>query len=237
MDDEGITQVWDCPRAKFHNFDKENEIGKFHVDQVWACYDDLDGMPRLYARVEKVFTPKFKLQMVWLEADTEENHWTNHELSVSCGRFRLGSSLDVSNRHVFSHQMQCKRDIHGYYLIYPTKGETWAIWSAERLEEYEIVEVLSDFVDDVGIRVSYLDKVSGFVSIFERRCCGSASFVIPENELRRFSHKVPSFKLTQTIKECFELDPASLPNYPDNAGYNEKVMVKYEAADDVSTFK
>ncbi|KAJ8534524.1 hypothetical protein K7X08_016252 [Anisodus acutangulus] len=47
--------------------------------QVWDCYDILDGMPRLYARVEKVFTPD-KLEMGWLEADAEENHWTNHEL-------------------------------------------------------------------------------------------------------------------------------------------------------------
>ncbi|KAJ8556100.1 hypothetical protein K7X08_022858 [Anisodus acutangulus] len=246
-DHEGTIQVWDCPRATFHDFDKENKRGNFDVDQLWACYDDLDGMPRLYARVEKVFTPD-KLEMVWLEADAEENHWTNHELQVSCGRFRLGSSLDVSNHLIFSHQMQCKTDVQGYYLIYPMKGETWAVWSSELLEEdhhrqfkYEIVEVLSDFVEDVGIRVCYLDKVSGYVSIFGRRC-GSDSFVIPANELRRFSHKVPSFKLTQSMKECFveecfELDPASLPNYPDNARYDDKVKVEYEEVDDVYTFK
>ncbi|MCD7452635.1 hypothetical protein HAX54_017695 [Datura stramonium] len=247
-DHKGTIQVWECPRAKFHDFDKGKERGNFYVDQIWACYDDFDGMPRLYARVEKVFTPGFKLQMVWLEADAEEEHRTDHELQVSCGKFRLGSSLNVSNRLVFSHQVQCKRDVQGYYLIYPMKGETWAVWSSELLEDrhrqfkYEIVEVLSEFVDDAGIRVSYLDKVSGFMSIFERRRHGSDSFVIPEKELHRFSHKVPSFRLTQTIKEClveecFELDPASLPNYPDNAMYDDKVNVEYEQVDDVSTFK
>lgn len=235
----GITQVYDCPRAKFHDFDKEKNIESFDVDQIWACYDDLDGMPRLYARVEKVFTPKFKLQMVWLEANAEEDH----ELQVSCGRFRLGSSLDVTEHLIFSHQVQCQRDVQGYYLIYPTKGETWTVWSSEILEndhrqfKYEIVEVLSDFVDGVGVRVSYLDKVSGFMSIFERRRRGSDSFVIPANELHRFSHKVPSFKLTETRNESFELDPASLPDLSDNARCNDKVKVGNEEVDDVSKFR
>lgn len=254
-DHKGSIQVWDCPRAKFHDFDKEKEIENFDVDQIWACYDYLDGMPRLYARVEKVFrlgssldVENIELQMVWLEANAEEDHCTNHELQVSCGKFRLGSSLDVTNHLIFSHQVQCERDVQGYYLIYPMKGETWAVWSSERLEDhhqqfkYEIVEVLSDFVDDVGVRVSYLDKVSGFVSIYERRSRGSNSFVIPADELHRFSHKVPSFKLTQIINEClvkvsFELDPASLPDYPDNARYNDKVNVEYKQVDDVSTCK
>ncbi|PHU04191.1 hypothetical protein BC332_25013 [Capsicum chinense] len=215
-DHKGVTQVCDCPRGKFHDFDKEKEIENFDVDQIWACYDDLDGMPRLYARVEKVSsTPEFELRMVWLEADSdEEQHRADHE-----------------------------SDVQGCYLIYPTKGETWAVWSSERLEDhhrqlkYEIVEVLSDFVDDVGVHVSYLDKVRGVVSIFERRRPGSDSFVIPANELRRFSHKVPSFKLTQMTNESFELDPAALPDCSDNARYNDKVKVDYEEVDDVSTFK
>ncbi|CAN4117632.1 unnamed protein product [Withania somnifera] len=249
-DHKGVIQVWDCPRAKFHDFDKEKGIENFDVDQIWACYDYLDGMPRLYARVEKVFklgssldVENVKLKMVWLEANAEDEHCRNHELQVSCGKFRLGSSLDVTNHLIFSHQVQCKKDVQGYYLIYPMKGETWAVWSSERLEDhhgqfkYEIVEVLSDFVDDVGITVSYLDKVSGFVSIFERRHRGNDTFVIPANELHRFSHKVPSFKLTQTINESFELDPASLPDYPDNVRYNNKVKVDYEEVDDVSTIK
>ncbi|XP_010327258.2 uncharacterized protein [Solanum lycopersicum] len=236
-DHKGITQVCDCPRAKFHDFDKGKNIEDFDVDQIWACYDDLDGMPRLYARVEKVFTPKFKLQMVWLEANAEEDHFTNHELQISCGRFRLGSSLDVSEHLIFSHQVKCERDGYGYYLIYPTKGETWAVWSSELLDDhhrqlkYEIVEVLSDFVDDVGISVSYLDKVTGFISIFERRRRGNDSFVIPADALHRFSHKVPSFKLTETINESFELDPASLPDLSDR--YNDK----FKVGNDVFSFK
>ncbi|PHT35551.1 hypothetical protein CQW23_23251 [Capsicum baccatum] len=244
-DHKGVTQVCDCPRGKFHDFDKEKEIENFDVDQIWACYDDLDGMPRLYALVEKVsFTPEFELRMVWLEADSdEEQHLADHELQVGCGRFRLGSSLDVSTDLIFSHRVQCRSDVQGCYLIYPTKGETWAVWSSELLEDhhrqlkYEIVEVLSDFVDDVGVRVSYLDKVRGVVSIFERRRHGSDSFVIPPNELRRFSHKVPSFKLTKMTNESFELDPAALPDCSDNARYNDKVKVDYEEVDDVSTFK
>ncbi|XP_009777978.1 uncharacterized protein LOC107781283 [Nicotiana tabacum] len=228
-----------CPRAEFHDFDKDKEEGNFDIDQIWACYDNLDGMPRLYAQVKKVFTPKFKLQMVWLEAVDR----TNHDLqAISCGRFKLGSSVDISNRYIFSHQVKCKREMQDYYLIYPMKGEIWAVYRDCRPFKYEIVEVLYDFVDDVGVKVHYLEKVSGFMSIFKRGNCGTDSFAIPASELYRFSHKVPLFKLTQTIREClmdeyFELDPASLPNYQDNACYNNKVKVDYEEVDDVSTLK
>ncbi|XP_009587692.3 uncharacterized protein [Nicotiana tomentosiformis] len=233
-DDKGVISLEvHCPRAEFHDFDKDKEEGNFDIDQIWACYDNLDGMPRLYAQVKKVFTPTFKLQMVWLEAVD----WINHDLQVSCGRFRQGSSVDISNRYIFSHQVICKKEMQGYYLIYPMKGEIWAVYRNCLPFKYEIVEVLFDFVGDVGVKVHYLKRVSGFMSIFKRRNCGTESFVIPANELYTFSHKVPSFKLTQNIREYFELDPASLPNYQDNACYNNKVKVDYEEVDDVFTSK
>ena len=70
-------------------------------------------------------------------------------------------------------------------MIHPRKGDTWALfknwditWNSEPENhedfEFEIVEVLEDFVEGAGVMVAYLDKVKGFVSLFQqknsRRC-------------------------------------------------------------------
>ncbi|PWA63985.1 dnaJ domain-containing protein [Artemisia annua] len=65
--------------------------------------------------------------------------------------------------------------------------------------KYEIVEVLSDFDKEHGILIAYMVKVEGFVSVFRRtsrlqlaECC------IPSSKLFKFSHYIPSLKLTGT---------------------------------------
>ncbi|KAK7293530.1 hypothetical protein RJT34_16398 [Clitoria ternatea] len=42
------------PDPDFHNFDLDRSENSFEEDQVWAAYDDDDGMPRYYARIHKV---------------------------------------------------------------------------------------------------------------------------------------------------------------------------------------
>ncbi|KAM3358236.1 hypothetical protein P3S68_021167 [Capsicum galapagoense] len=95
--------------------------------------------------------------------------------------------------------------------------------------KYEIVEVLNDFVEDVGIKVNYLDKVSGFGSLFQPTSqIKVGSFFVKPNELYKFSHRIPSFRMTGTEKEgvpvgSFELDPAALPLNPDDIWYPGKL--------------
>ncbi|KAM3290485.1 hypothetical protein P3S67_018774 [Capsicum chacoense] len=150
--------------------------------------------------------------------------WVREELPVSCGKFRRGSSKYTSDRLIFSHQVQCEKDESGLYIIYPRKGETWALfkdwdirWS--RKYKYEIVEVLSEFVGDAGIQVGYLAKVAGFISLFQRTSLTLAgAFFVKQEELYKFSHRIPS-KMSRTEREgvpvgSFELDPASLPLNP-----------------------
>ncbi|XP_004289334.1 PREDICTED: uncharacterized protein LOC101311420 [Fragaria vesca subsp. vesca] len=127
-------------------------------------------------------------------------------------------------------QVHCRKGKgEGSFLVYPRKGETWAIyqnwdsgWSSEPEKHvpytYEFVEVLTDFVEAVGIGVFYLDKVKGFVSLFEQKIeqHGVVMFQVPPHELYRFSHQTPSFKMTGCEGQgvppvSFELDPASLP--------------------------
>ncbi|CAK9182733.1 unnamed protein product [Ilex paraguariensis] len=224
-------EFYDCPDPEFSDFDKDKEENCFAANQIWACYDTVDGMPRFYAHVKKVFTPGFKVQITWLEADPEDQHqidWVNVGLPVACGKFKRGSSEETSDRLTFSHQVHCEK-VAGRcsYVIYPRKGETWALfkdwdirWSSDpeshKQYKFETVEVVSDFVENSGIKVAYLDKVKGFISLFQQTTReGIVSFLIPPRELFRFSHRIPSFKMTGREREgvpkgSFELDPASL---------------------------
>ncbi|GLT99218.1 hypothetical protein SLE2022_166710 [Rubroshorea leprosula] len=219
------------PDPDFNDFDKDRKEAGFAVGQIWAAYDTLDAMPRFYVRIRKVFSPGFKLRITWLEPDPDdvnEIKWVDEGLPVSCGKFRYGNSENTENRLMFSHLMRCdngaRRDT---FKVFPRKGETWALfknwdikWNSDagsnRKFEYQFVEILSEYDDGAGILVACLVKVKGFVSLFCRMVeDGIDAFQIPPSKLFRFSHRVPSFKLTGMERQgvpkgSFELDPASL---------------------------
>ncbi|KAL3349490.1 hypothetical protein AABB24_022553 [Solanum stoloniferum] len=245
-----LPEVYDYPDPEFSVFDKHKAQNCFAIDQIWACYDTADGMPRFYAHIRKVYSPEFKVMFSWLDAYPEDQRgraWVGAELPVGCGKFRRGSTEFTSDRLIFSHQVQCGMGKRGLYIVYPRKGETWALfkdwdisWSSDsdnhRKYKCEIVEILSDYVVDIGVLVGYLDKVSGFVSLFQRmRLTEVGTFFVKPNELYKFSHQIPSFKMTGTERESvpagsFELDPASLPLNPDDIWYPGKVMEDCRAA-------
>ncbi|KAK4349236.1 hypothetical protein RND71_031991 [Anisodus tanguticus] len=242
-DTDDSPELYNCPDPEFSDFDKHREENCFAVDQIWACYDTADGMPRFYCQIRKVLSPGFELRFTWLEANPEDEgdrEWVEAELPAGCGKFKRGSSQNTNDRLTFSHQVQCKKGKRGAFIVYPREEETWALfkdwdigWSSnpEKHSEYkyEIVEVLSDFVKDVGVKVNYLDKVSGFVSLFQPTSQTKVgSFFVKPNELYRFSHRIPSFRMTGTEREgvpvgSFELDPASLPLNPDDIWYPRKL--------------
>ncbi|KAK4256970.1 hypothetical protein QN277_006623 [Acacia crassicarpa] len=228
-----IPDIISCPDPDFSDFEKDRADNCFAKDQFWAIYDPSDSMPRFYALVKKVLSPGFKLRITWLEADPYDKgeiDWQNAELPVGCGKFRLGNSQEIEDRDMFSHQMHTIKGIGRgrRYMVYPGKGETWAIfkdwdikWSSNPEKyckyEYEYVEILSDFTENIGIEVAYLRKLEGFVCLFQQfERNGTSFFCVPPNELYRFSHRVPSFKMTGDERDCvpcgsFELDPAGLP--------------------------
>ncbi|KAF3504404.1 hypothetical protein F2Q69_00044542 [Brassica cretica] len=92
---------------------------------------DVDGMPRLYARIRKVSTPTFGLRITYLEPDPDDEkqiQWLEEDLPVSAG---------INTGHL---------------IVSPRKGETWALfknwdinWSSQpdshRSYEYEFVEI------------------------------------------------------------------------------------------------
>ncbi|KAK1277136.1 hypothetical protein QJS04_geneDACA021124 [Acorus gramineus] len=251
------------PDAEFNDFEKVREANKFAVDQIWAIYDACDGMPRFYARIRKVYSPEFKLQINWLDADPISNDeiiWLKNELPIACGNFKHAGCEETENRLMFSHLMSPSKGRRGYsYDLYPRKGETWALfkdwninWSSDpdklRKYDYEIVEVLSDYSSKEGVTVCHLVKVEGFICLFQRSTSEGATFHIPATEVLRFSHCIPSFRLTGKERndapvESLELDPASLPPYIDTIsslksyndaaaqGDNKKDNEKHKPAD------
>ena len=81
--------------------------------------------------------------------------------------------------------------------------------------EYDIVEVLEE--NPFYVEVSFLERVHGFNSVFKPQKSGDSSLTkeIPLVELLRFSHRIPSFRLTDekdgSLRGYWELDPAALP--------------------------
>ncbi|CDY24701.1 BnaA05g31000D [Brassica napus] len=195
---EEEANVINCEDPEFSDFDKLREKSCFSERQVWALYDEGEGMPRFYAVIKKVTKPRFSVKYVWLEPDE------TRDLPVSVGRYVLGDEGKTSSCDLFSHLVQSKtRSNAKNFTVFPGKGETWALfknWDMEEEEdsdsprEYEFVEILSDHEE------------GGDADTFE----------IPPHELFRFSHRVPSFRLKGTegrgvLEGWFELDPAALP--------------------------
>lgn len=213
----------DLPDPEFSNFELTTSC--FGVNQVWSMYDPIDGMPRLYARIDKVLVPEFKLWITWIDPlqDNKDN-----SIPIACGIFQGGGSEEENDHLKFSCQM-FHLTRNNSVVIYPRKGEIWAIfrgwdisWSASSENhkhpyEYDFVEVLSNFNDENGLGVGFLGKVEGFVSLFRQDAQdGVLQLQIPPSQMLRFSHKVPSFKMTGKEREgvppgCFELDTAALP--------------------------
>lgn len=236
-----------CPDPEFSDFDNVREENKFAANQFWACYDTLDDMPRFYAKVKKVCRNPFSLIITWLEAvpiSGAFGQWVKNELPVGCGTFKFGQTEETPIRLSFSHQVHCEKgQKRGSLVIYPRVGEIWAIfqdwntnWASnpeKHVEfKYEVVEVLSDFVADSGVKVCYLDKVGGFVSLFQRASKSEDNtFLIRPDELYKFSHRVPYVKMTGAEREgvpvgSVELDPAAIPMKPEDLSYPSKVKVE-----------
>lgn len=219
------------PDPDFFDFEKFRDVNLFAVGQIWALYDNLDGMPRFYARIKHFDAANFKVHLTWLEHDAmneEEDKWTDEELPVACGNFGLGTTEMSQDRLMFSHIVSwTKAKRRNFYEVYPKKGEVWALykgwsmqWSSDadnhRSYEYEVVEVLSNLSVDAGVSVVPLVRIKGFVSLFATAKDKPAT-VIASSELLRFSHSVPSYRTNGNEKigvpgGFLELDTACLPN-------------------------
>ncbi|XP_061367940.1 uncharacterized protein LOC133310960 [Gastrolobium bilobum] len=258
--------IYVYPDAEFSDFGKDRKKECFAAGQTWAIYDTAEGMPRFYALIRKVLSPGFKLRITWFEPspdDDDEINWVNEELPVACGKYKLGGTDTTEDYLMFSHLILSEKIGRNTFKVYPKKGETWALFKnwdikwhmdveSHQQYEYEFVEVLSDYVEGEGVSVAYLAKLKGFVCLFSQITMeDNQSFQIPPVELFRFSHRVPSFKMTGEEGVgvhigSYELDPAALPTnieeiaVPENldvkAGHSSKPLMTSEG-DDVSISK
>jgi hypothetical protein len=193
-DDDPLS--YNVPDPDFHDFDKDRAEESFQSDQIWATYDDEDGMPRYYAFIQKVLSLKpFKIRMCYLESKTNSEfgplNWVSSGFTKTCGDFRTGKSETCDIVNMFSHQMKWEKGLRGVIKIYPQKGDIWAIyrnWSPDWDE----------------------DTPDG-----ERHQDLNATMKIPKEEMFRFSHQVPFYRMSgeeapNVPKDSYELDPAAI---------------------------
>ncbi|CAA7051628.1 unnamed protein product [Microthlaspi erraticum] len=235
-DEEKVVKVTaiTVPDSDFHNFDLGRSENSFREDEIWAAYDDDDGMPRFYARIQKVVSLNpFKLRISWLNTKTcrefGDLDWTRSGFAKSCGEFRVGKYEPTDALNAFSHKVDFTKGARGLLYILPKKGQVWALyrnWSAEWdkettpgevIHKYDMVEVLDNYTDDKqDVTVALLLKAEGFRAVFRRSTEQNDVRKITKEEMFRFSHQVPHYILTgkeaDNAPEGFmELDPAATP--------------------------
>ncbi|XP_073132678.1 uncharacterized protein [Henckelia pumila] len=220
------------PDPDFHDFDKDRTVQCFGNNQVWAMYDDDDGMPRHYTMIHSVISLNpFKMRLSWLNSMTNDGlghvNWFINGFSRTCGEFRTGRLDICTSLDCFSHKVRFVKCTPETIQIFPQRGDVWALyrnWSSdwnelteyEVIHKYDMVEVLEDYVDEYGVIVVPLVKISGFKAVFHQHFNPDKIHRIPMEEMSRFSHQVPSTLLTgkegaKILKDCRELDPASIP--------------------------
>lgn len=225
--------------SDFYDFDKNRMERSFKKGQVWAIYDDDDGMPRHYGLIEQVTANPFEVKMSWLEIQNNGDEtlisWEKMGFHVSCGRFKVCDKTAIDSLNIFSHAVDCERAAKEVYRIYPKKGSVWALYKeeealdAEKRRElsskekrtYDIAVFLTTYSEMHGLSMAYLEKVDGYKTIFKRREIGyHAIRWFEKDDIRLFSHQIPARKLCAAdealglrhLKDCWELDPASLPS-------------------------
>ncbi|KAL3619168.1 hypothetical protein CASFOL_036738 [Castilleja foliolosa] len=210
--------------SEFHNFDKDRKVRGFKKGQVWALYDDEDGMPRHYALVDEIGSLNpFEVTLSWLLFQTygDEELISRWKMGfyVSCGVFKVSKKASVKYLNLFSHVVDCERMAREVYRIYPTKGSVWAMYKNSSVHDnrcYDIVICLSSYSDLFGLSVGYIEKVPGFRTVFKRVEIGANGVIcLEKNDVKLFSHRIPAKKLSGEEglglpRDCWELDPASL---------------------------
>lgn len=216
----------------FYDFDKNRRERSFKKGQVWATYDSKDGMPWHYALIDEVVsTNPFEVELSWLEfqgnGDEQLVSLEKMGLHIPCGRFKIAEKKSVRSLKMFSHKADFERVARQVYWIYPKKGSVWALYNANALSTegrvlkegfcYDIVVFLTSFCKIHGMSIACLEKVDGFKTVFKRREIGSHAIKwLAKDDFRLFSHQIPAKKLsgeeaTGLPKDCWELDPSSLP--------------------------
>ncbi|KAG6553202.1 hypothetical protein Mapa_005262 [Marchantia paleacea] len=237
--DDVQAEVIEVLPSQFHDFDTLRTRLAFRAGQIWAVYDDKDGMPRFYCRILRVSrsSSPFKAKIVWLEPTprTEEknpNSWLKgNKFAIACGEFVAGEESVTQHINIFSHCVFDKLRQDPVF-IYPLKAEIWAIYmdwnqklkgnieghgdNIDFQQSYELVEILQDYSEKQGVVTARLAKTPGFFAVFHRLEGSGANQYFSPSQVPAFSHRILSGKVPTNINlgvsgEAWELDPAGLP--------------------------
>ncbi|CAF2128861.1 hypothetical protein BRARA_C04039 [Brassica rapa] len=220
------------PDSDFHDFDKNRSEECFEPRQIWAIYDEDDGMPRLYCVVREVLSLEpFKIDIAYLSSKTDiefgSMKWVQYGFTKSCGHFRIQNYDVVEQVNIFSHLLRGRKTGRGGCVrIFPKTGDIWAVyknWSLnwnestpdEVRHEYEMVEILDEYTEQYGVCIAPLVKLEGYKTVYHRSGKEDGKKWIPRSEMLRFSHQVPSWFLKGATSgfpgNCWDLDPAAIP--------------------------
>ncbi|KAF2292402.1 hypothetical protein GH714_021943 [Hevea brasiliensis] len=221
------------PDPDFHDFDKDRSEECFKPKQIWAIYDEDDGMPRLYCLIRQIISVEpFKILITYLNSKTDSEfgpvNWIDSGFTKSCGHFRAWNTDIVDQVNIFSHVLKGEKAGRGGCVrVYPKRGDIWAVyqnWSPDWnistpddvRHQYEMVEVLDGYSEELGVCVAPLVKLAGFKTVYQRNTNKDAIRWIPRREMLRFSHQVPSWSLEGEARnlpdKCWDLDPAATPD-------------------------
>ncbi|XP_076935673.1 uncharacterized protein LOC143602464 [Bidens hawaiensis] len=239
------------PDPDFHDFDTDRSEEVFKPKQIWAIYDEEDGMPRLYCLIREVISVSpFQVHISYLNSKTDTEFgsikWIESGFTKSCGSFRVFHSETIDQVNIFSHLLgREKAGRGGCVKIYPKSGDVWAVyrnWSVnwnqktpkEVIHQYEMVEIVDDYSEELGVCVTPLVKLEGYKTVYQRDLNGNGngSRRIPRQEMFRFSHQVPSCLLRGQALNlpdgCWDLDPAATPEELLRAAIEDKPGAKME---------
>ncbi|OIW10692.1 hypothetical protein TanjilG_16064 [Lupinus angustifolius] len=222
--------------SDFYDFDKDRSERSFKKGQVWAVYDDDDGMPRTYALVDEfICANPFEVRVNWLDLQNNGGEKIinsgNMGVHIPCGRFKVSSKTTINSINIFSHVVNCDRPARELYKVHPKKGSVWALYGDAALDVdkrrlavkgkicYDIVVFLTSYSEMSDLSMAYLEKVDGYRTVFKRQEMGSHAIrFLGKDDMWLISHQIPARKFPrdhetpELLKDCWELDPASLPS-------------------------